>query len=259
MSVVVPACGSSSCVARALAGLRGRACPGFRVIVIGSNSGSGASDILERCKLARSQLVVVGGRGNNISSTEGANVHGTRKRFVYFVSSSSRVSPGCLLGVCSERRRAKKSTVCYKLCNRRVGGNIACSPVGASFGRKSLLFSFFCGGIEFRVKYLFVEGRLLRSGGLFFSRSLQLKRSLSFVCQLLVAYSVCTIPCCVCGRGCERGSLVGSYEAVARCQRRSFTRREVCSSIVRLCGNGQGRRVRALLDGGEACRGAHCL
>ncbi len=57
-----------------------RACGGLRVVLISSNSPSGYPTVYSRCTGGSSQVGMVRGRGNNISSTHGTNLTVTGNR-----------------------------------------------------------------------------------------------------------------------------------------------------------------------------------
>lgn len=86
-SVVVPLCGGTSCVTRALGSILGRACYSCRMVIIGSSSASG--DLRITSDFRSRQVRVCAGRGRNMSTTHGCNVVRTGCSCVTFLSTSS--------------------------------------------------------------------------------------------------------------------------------------------------------------------------
>lgn len=99
-SIVVPTFGRRGFVQRNIRSILERACPGFRIVTIGSNSDSGAKVVLSRLTERRPRLHIVRRRGRNGSITVGRTLgRFTANSLVVILSTSSCLAPATLAGV----------------------------------------------------------------------------------------------------------------------------------------------------------------
>lgn len=92
LAIMVPSCGIRGFLGRALSSFiySRTMVGGFRIVIISSNSGSGATGVNGRCTSGcPSAFEIVSGRGNNRNSAVGYNVHGTINGCFGIISNSS--------------------------------------------------------------------------------------------------------------------------------------------------------------------------
>lgn len=108
--MVIPVCGTTSFLGRALSDVLGRAFAGFRLVLVSSYSGSGALRVTG--SFSSPHVCVIGGRGGlKTKYAQGGNVGLTRSACVTFYSTSSVVFPGELRRRCGFVRRRPSVSV----------------------------------------------------------------------------------------------------------------------------------------------------
>lgn len=94
--IMVPICGSRSCVRRLLERFIARGGGHFRMVMISSKSGSGSLSVYRGISSRGSFVIILSRQGRNTDTTHGCKLQGIQKGCIIFISDSSSVASSCI-------------------------------------------------------------------------------------------------------------------------------------------------------------------
>lgn len=101
MSIVMPICGMRRCLPRYVSDVLTRAFASFRLLLMSSKDPSYYKRVYRRCTKGSVEVQIFRRTGTKLDYTQGANLVGTHKECMAFVSSSSCMGPYCLRELCN--------------------------------------------------------------------------------------------------------------------------------------------------------------